>query len=468
MRHIIIILSILIPQLTIAQDSTRLRLAQTIYGEISPKSIVYSGDKYFFAQNMMYKHKITVYDRSYELVKTISDEVDLSYCGHENYSGIFQGSPVEATFSHGGRYMWVSNYQMYGDGFENPGTDGCRISDSYDSSFVYRIDTRSFDIDAAIKVGAIPKYLATTPNNKYILVSNWCSGDLSIIDALWNTEIKRIKLGKYPRGIAVDKNSEFAYVAIMGETRIAVVDLKSFQVSWIENVGKKPRHLCIDSKSEYLYATINSENKIQKIDLLSKEVVDSSPTQRTPRSMTISDDDQSLFVVNYNSNTMSHIRTETMNIVQTVATDRHPIGITFDPATKDVWVACYSGSIKVFNQVTIESQPEVAIEETEETTTAWDDIPTETQDFENDEQTVTTSEAPTGRYHVIVGAFAEQSNVDKMLEKCRSAGYSPYVVNPGARVQKVSCHNYASSAAASAELRDIQNSVEQGAWVMKK
>ena len=82
-----------------------------ITGSISPKSIVHSGDGLFFAQNMMYRHTITVYDRDMELVATIPDTVDLSGFGH---SGEYKGAPVEAAFSSDGSTAYVSNYQMYG------------------------------------------------------------------------------------------------------------------------------------------------------------------------------------------------------------------------------------------------------------------------------------------------------------------------------------------------------------------
>lgn len=465
---LLIILTLTLSTISIAQDSTYLQLAATIKGNISPKSIVHSGNGLFFAQNMMYKHKITVYDRNYKLVKTLSDEIDLENCGYEGYKGVFQGSPVEAAFSPKGDYMWVSNYQMYGEGFDNPGTDGCRIADSYDSSFIYKIKVSTFEIEAVVKVGAIPKYIAVTPDNKYVLVSNWCSGDLSIVSTTWQKEVRRIKLGKYPRGIVVDNESKTAYVAIMGETRIAVVDLKSYKVSWIEDVGKKPRHLCIDSKSKYLYATINSENKVRKIDLLSKEVVATARTQKTPRSMVLADNDKDLFVVNYNSNTMSHINTINMKTVQSVPTDHHPIGITYDHQTKDVWVACYSGSVKVYNQISyqtpvaaipVHTNPENTIEQNEITETVPIEIP---------ETTENESASISGRYHVIVGAFADPNNVQKMLKTCKNRGYSPYIINPGSRVQKISCHNYSSIQEARTALPAIQSSVEQGAWVLKK
>ncbi|WP_414574768.1 peptidoglycan-binding protein [Anabaena sp. CCY 9402-a] len=327
----------------------KMKLVKTISSsKISPKSVVYSGNGLFFAQNMMYNHSITVYNRDYELVKVIPDEVDLSKYGYTKTPGKYRGAPVEASFSHNGKYAWVSNYQMYGPGFNNPGSDKCHPSQKTDKSFLYRINTDTLDIDRVIQVGSVPKYVATSADEQLILVSNWCSWDLSIVDANQNQEIKRIKLGAYPRGIAVDTKSEKAYVAVMGSQNIAEVSLRDYSVKWLKNIGSSPRHLNIDPTGKYLYASLNGEGKIAKISLSQRKVIDKVITGKTPRSMVLSDDGQILYVVNYKEHTVSKVRTSDMKVLQKVNVDAHPIGITYDPQTREVWVACYSGNIMIF------------------------------------------------------------------------------------------------------------------------
>lgn len=330
------------------RQSSQMTLKQTISGKISPKSIVHSGRGLFFAQNMMYSHTITVYDRQYNLVKTIADAVNLEKYGHSKGNGTYKGSPVEAAFSDNGKYAWVSNYQMYGSGFNNPGSDKCSPSPKIDNSFLYRINTDNLAIDQVIEVGSVPKFVATSPDNQFALVSNWCSWDLSVVDIQQNQEVQRIKLGRYPRGIAVDAASQKAYVAVMGSYDIAVVDLNDFSLDWIKNIGNSPRHLSIDPGGQYLYATLNGEGKVAKIDLFTGKVLRKVVTGNAPRSMDISDDGEFLYVVNYHSNTMSKVRTSDMSIQQTVNTNANPIGVTYDPETNQVWVACYSGTIMVF------------------------------------------------------------------------------------------------------------------------
>lgn len=325
-----------------------MELLKEITGNIAPKSIVYSGKDLFFAQNMMYRHSITVYDRDYNLVKTIPDTVKLADSGYPQFQGKQQGSPVEAAFSQNGEVAWVSNYQMYGAGLKSSGDDICSPANDNEQSFVYRISTRDLQIQRAIQVGAVPKFVATTANQNLVLVSNWCSWDVSVIDTQKNREIRRIQVGPYPRGIAIDSRTNTGYVAIMGGQDIAAIDLKTFKVKWLKGIGPSPRHLNLDPSGTYLYASLNGSGRVAKIALNSGKVVNQTTTGNAPRSMALSPDGQFLYVVNYDSDSVSKIRTQDMKVVQSVKVNPAPIGITYDPKTHQVWVACYSGSILVF------------------------------------------------------------------------------------------------------------------------
>lgn len=326
----------------------RLELTDTITGDISPKSVVASGDGLFLAQNMMYRHTVTAYDGAGRLLATIPDEVDLSAFGIEGYAGTHRGAPVEAAFTPSGEHAYVSNYSMYGPGFDAEGGDVCTPADSIDHSYVYRIDTTTLEVDDVIEVGAVPKYVAVSPDGRWVLVTNWCSYDLSVIDAARGEEVRRVDIGAYPRGIAVDPASSEAHVAVMGSTHIAVVDLDDFSVSTIDGVGQGPRDLRMSPDGRFLYVTLNAQGTVAKIRRPGGEVRARTIAGRAPRSLAISGDGTALYVVNYHSNTVSKIRTRDMAVVQTVETHDRPIGIAYDVTARKLWVACYSGSIMIF------------------------------------------------------------------------------------------------------------------------
>ena len=328
-------------------DTRRLTTLRTINGAISPKSVVASGRGVVSAQNMMYQHSVTVYDADGNLIKTIPDSVDLTALGVTGHPGISKGSPVEAAYSPDGLTAYVSNYSMYGSGFGPEGSDRCNAGDGTSESILYRIDMKSLTVNAVVGVGAVPKYVAVTPDNRYVLVSNWCSAAVSVVDRATMKEVKRVPVGAYPRGITVSPNSRKAYIAVMGTRDLAVIDLETLEVSFILNVGGGPRHVVIDPTGRYLYVTLNNDGQVAKVDTTTGTVVVRVNTGRQPRSMAISPDGTALYVVNYGSNTVAKLRSSDLAVLQTIPTGEHPIGITYEPTTNRVWVAVYTGSILV-------------------------------------------------------------------------------------------------------------------------
>ncbi len=333
-------------------DQRRLSLLTTIGGPISPKSVDASDTGLVFAQNMMYRHTMTVYTSAGSLVATIPDSVDLSSFGISGHPGTTRGAPVEAAFTPDAAYAYVSNYSMYGAGSGPEGSDTCTPASAAAAgdtdSYVYRVDVATRTIDQVIQVGLVPKYVAVTPDGRYVLVANWCSFNLSIIDVAQAKVVATLPMGAYPRGIAVAPDSSTAYVAIMGGDTVVKVDMATLSAAGSFVVGSNPRHLVMDPAGRYLYASLNAPGEVVKVDLTTDQVVGSVHTGQDCRSLAISTDGRSLYVVNYTSNTVTKLASSNLAVLQTVSTGVHPIGITYDATTGNVWVAVYSGEILVF------------------------------------------------------------------------------------------------------------------------
>ena len=326
-----------------------MKLIHTINGSIAPKSVRSSGDGVVSAHNMMYRHSVTVYDaKSFELLHTVSDSVSLKDFGFSKTVGNYKGSPVEGTFSPDGKYLYVSNYAMYGKGFNKEGTDTCSPADGYDKSFVYRINRSNYQIDSVYPVGSVPKVVEVTPDNKYVLVANWCSYTVSVISVEKNKIVKTIKIGRYPRGIAVNNDSTKAYVAEMGGNRIHVINLQDFSTSLIP-IGSNPRAIVLSPDNSTLYVTMNLSGRVASWNLVTNTRGKSVKTGNAARSLAISKDGSALYVVNYKSDTMSRVRTSDMKVTQNIKVCNEPIGITYDVETSNTWVACYKGQIKIFS-----------------------------------------------------------------------------------------------------------------------
>ena len=324
-------------------------LFSTVNGSISPKSVLASNNGLVSAHNMMYRHSVTIYDATTtKLIATVPDTVVLSDFGYKKYSGSYKGAPVEGAFSPDGKYLYFTNYSMYGKGFTKEGHDKCSPASGYDDSFLSRIDLVTMKIDAVYPVGSVPKVVQVTPDNKYVLVSNWCSYTVTIISVETGKRIKDIKIGRYPRGIEISEDSQFAYVAEMGGSNIHRIDLSDFSKTLIP-IGVNPRALELSPDGKFLYATLNSSGKVIAWNLLKNKAFKSVKTGDAARSLTLSSDGTALFVVNFFSNTVSKVRTSDMKVLQTIKVCNEPIGISYDTSTNRTWVACYGGSLKVFD-----------------------------------------------------------------------------------------------------------------------
>ena len=326
-----------------------MKLIHTINGSIAPKSVRSSSDGVVSAHNMMYRHSVTVYDaKTFKLIHTIPDSVSLKDFGFSNYSGSYKGAPVEGTFSPDGKFLYVSNYAMYGKGFNKEGTDTCSPANGYDKSFVYRINRSNYQIDAVYPVGSVPKVVEVTPDNKYVLAANWCSYTVSVISVELNKVVKTVKIGRYPRGIAINNDSTKAYVAEMGGNRIHVIDLQDFTTSYIP-IGSNPRAIVLSPDNSAMYVTMNLSGKVASWDLVNNKAGKSVKTGNAARSLAINADGSHLFVVNYKSDTMSRVRTSDMKVTQNIKVCNEPIGITYDLPTGNTWIACYKGQIKIYS-----------------------------------------------------------------------------------------------------------------------
>jgi YVTN family beta-propeller protein len=331
----------------LSQD-TRMKLVKTLSGDLAPKSVLASGTGLVSAHNMMYKHTVTLFDsQTMELVTTVKDSVDLKAFGFSKYSGNYRGAPVEGAFSPDGKYLYFTNYAMYGRGFNKEGTDKCSPSSGFDTSFLSRINLSTYTIDAVYPVGSVPKVVQVTPDNKYILVSNWCSYTLSVISVAEQKVVKSIKIGRYPRGIVVTKDSAFAFVAEMGGNRLHRIDLATFEQTFIP-IGSNPRALVLSPDNKVLYATMNLSGQIAAWDLVANKSLGKAKIGQAARSLDISSDGTALFATNYKSGTVSKVRTSDLKVLQTIKVCSEPIGISYDAPTARTWVACYGGSVKVF------------------------------------------------------------------------------------------------------------------------
>ena len=299
---------------------------------------------------MMYQHTMTVYDRGGALVKTIPDSVDLAQFGIAGHPGISRGAPVEAAVDAAHKYMFATNYSMYGANFGPEGSDNCGGPGGLSPSYVYRVSLKTLAIDKVGQVGMVPKYVAVTPDDKYVLVTQLVQlrpqhprlqhaargaahppRRVPAWDRSRRREARRLRRGD---GLLRHRPHRSANVR---RSRTSAASATPRATSCSRNDGSR------------LFVTLNGDNRVVAVDTATGQVVARTTTGSQPRSMAISSDGRALYVVNYASNTVSVLKASDLSIVRTfpVATIRSESRT--NRRTHRVWVACYSGEILVYN-----------------------------------------------------------------------------------------------------------------------
>jgi YVTN family beta-propeller protein len=68
---------------------------------------------------------------------------------------------------------------------------------------LYIYDVKAEKIAGSVPVGEGPNWVAFSPDDKYVVVSNSGSDDVSVIDAVGRREVARVKTGKIPKRVVI-------------------------------------------------------------------------------------------------------------------------------------------------------------------------------------------------------------------------------------------------------------------------
>jgi DNA-binding beta-propeller fold protein YncE len=277
----------------------------------------------------------------------------------------FQEKPVEACFSHDDKLLWVSLHNA--DGIVPIRVDSMALNKRPDTSkqAVKKVTViypgspcrDSFDVPL-IKTGKTPKVISRTGDSKYLLVSNWHSYNVSVLEM--NKDVypfgrvtNTIPVSSIPRGIVVDDKSNRSFVAIMGGASISVINNSVWMKESDIAVASNPRHVVMDT-SKRLFVSYNSLAKIAAIDAETGNTLFTAATHAQPRTIILSKNYRFIFVTCYSSDYVDVFKINETNFekVASLPCKGHPVGVdVFENDDKlEAWVCSYSnGSISVFS-----------------------------------------------------------------------------------------------------------------------
>lgn len=275
----------------------------------------------------------------------------------------YEEKPVEACFSHDGKYLWVSLHNA--DGVvvwdledDDSSVKGKEFKTVTGINYLQDISSAAGLKDTVkmlmIKTGKTPKIITYSAKKDLIFISNWHSKTISVIDVKTNEPdqweiIHEIKTNAIPRGLALTENDSLIYIAEMGGSEISKFDITSFEKQNSIIVGRGPRHLLINDND--LFASLNSAAELLKIDVRKDKVEERIKTLPTPRTIQLTEDGRLIFSVSYRGNMLEAFYTKNLAKAGEWISEESPVGMDIyqNENIVEVWVCNYnSGDIKVF------------------------------------------------------------------------------------------------------------------------
>ena len=265
----------------------------------------------------------------------------------------FVGRPVESTFSHGGRYLWIPYYRRSYD------------LNAQDPSAIAIIDTQVDSIIKVMETGPLPKMVATSHKGNYLAVTHWGNNTVGIIDissdnpAQWHyvkcivvdkqlpmhfsmtQRVDRdIHSGYMLRGTVFTPDDRYLLVGCMGGGGgIAAIDMTNMQYLGRLTGIYNARHLLI--KNEYLYASLNVAGIVQRLPL--EKVIaaikrikgktapmsgwETCHVGKGARTISISPSGNYVFAACNSASKLCVVDTRTMKMVASLGIDSYPVGL---------------------------------------------------------------------------------------------------------------------------------------------
>ncbi len=282
----------------------------------------------------------------------------------------YQEKPVEACLSHDDKILWISLHNAEGivpimtDPVEASllasqakNINGKQVVKKVTVVYPGSSQKDSFDVPL-IKTGKTPKIISKTADNKYLLVSNWHSYNVSVLEINkdqypFAKVISTVPVSSIPRGIAVDDKTNRTYVAIMGGASITVINNTVWMKETDIQVESNPRHIVMDT-SGHIFVSYNRLAKVACIDAETGKTLFTAPTHAQPRTIILSKNHKFLFVTCYSSDFVEVFKINNAGFtkIASLPCKGHPVGVdVFEDNTKlEAWVCSYSnGSISVFS-----------------------------------------------------------------------------------------------------------------------
>ncbi|MDH4274720.1 MAG: beta-propeller fold lactonase family protein [Gammaproteobacteria bacterium] len=346
----------------------------------SPKSVAFHPDGKKVYVNALEGANTLVYDRrTYKLTRVIEHRFDAA-AGHlftdaPKTSGwahfpakfpvanvnIFTGKPVEQVFNFNGDYLWIPYYRRTFDEL------------SVYPSAVALVDTREDKIVRVFSAGPIPKFVAVSPDHRWLAVTHWGDNTVGLIktvgpvdqythsklivvqkrmdtNAIQSTD-RDHDCGLCLRGTVFTRDSKYLIVGRMGVSGgLAVIDVhKGSYIGTVFGMPPTPRHLVLSPDGKKLFLSASVSGKVARYtvaDIINAAIQHQKELKpeldaeigAAPRTIALTPDGKYLFAALNLSSKVAVMRADTMQHLLDIPADSYPVGLDISPDGLELWV----------------------------------------------------------------------------------------------------------------------------------
>ncbi len=276
----------------------------------------------------------------------------------------YEEKPVEACFTHHDKILWVSLHNAGGivpimiDSFQDyPAGGDAAVTKHITVIYPGTEKKDSFDVPL-IKTGKTPKVISKTSNDEHLLVSNWHSNTITVLELNpgqypYARSITTIPVSAIPRGIAVDDKNHKSYIGIMGGSSILVLNNSNWRAERELKVAHNPRHILADTNGR-LFISYNKLSQIACINTRTGKTQFTAATHARPRTIALSKSQQFIFVTCYNDDMVDvfKITKRGFKKLYSIRCKGKPVGVDIfeDDKKLEAWVCTYTnGTIHVLS-----------------------------------------------------------------------------------------------------------------------
>ncbi|MCV6608794.1 MAG: InlB B-repeat-containing protein [Campylobacterales bacterium] len=153
-----------------------------------------------------------------------------------------------------------------------------------------------------ITVGNGPNSTIFSPDGTKVLVSNWSSHTVSVIDTSTDAVIATVDLiaTPWPEGGTFNKDGTKAYIAASRQNYIDIINMNTYRRTGYVVVDSKPKDIV--RIKDHIYVSNSGSNTVSKIDLSNDSVVQTINTVSNPGNLITNSEQTKLYIASAGEN----------------------------------------------------------------------------------------------------------------------------------------------------------------------